>query len=588
MKQLLLFTFLVASLSISAQCDRSADSLSLISFYNDLNGETWNEPWDLSAPMDTWFGIRINQDGCVDAIDLDGVIDGRYSGSAFVQPITGTLSSEIANISQLSNLIIPSGSIGSEYPEWISNMTQLDSLAIRLCGFEGSLPESVGNLTNLKYLLFTGNEFSGSIPESWGNLKEVSFLSVALNNLTSLSPVITEMSSLYDLAASFNQIDGELPPYLKECESLQRIRINDNKLTGSLPEGLIASNEISFLDFSGNDISGCIPSEYLECETTIRGFRNGKLPYEGNFNLICENGVTADAPCNDGFLNTTNDTYGEDCSCQGEYQTYTCNCTLEGLYNATTTGIVSDVWECNSTWEGSLEIVAAEDSLLEVYIILPNGDRLLDLSFGSYNACYGTETQENLPNGDVLLYQTCSNYGFTGSSQWDEVFTLEEIVFEDNSIRLHIFNDYGEEWMTVLTKSDGSDINQICYIDEDQDGFTGEDDCNDIDPDINPEATEIAGNGIDEDCDGMDLPVSTIDTDLEAIKVLPNPIKDVIFINNNKDYMNYTLVNLLGQVQGSGKLNSSIDVSYLNSGIFLMQIYNTNTDTWKTVKIIKE
>jgi len=43
-------------------------------------------------------------------------------------------------------------------------------------------------------------------------------------------------------------------------------------------------------------------------------------------------------------------------------------------------------------------------------------------------------------------------------------------------------------------------------IDNDKDGFTKEQgDCNDSDPSINPDATEICGDDIDQDCDGSDL-----------------------------------------------------------------------------------
>lgn len=44
-------------------------------------------------------------------------------------------------------------------------------------------------------------------------------------------------------------------------------------------------------------------------------------------------------------------------------------------------------------------------------------------------------------------------------------------------------------------------------MDRDKDGFTKEQgDCNDSDPSINPNATEICGDGIDQDCDSSDLP----------------------------------------------------------------------------------
>ena len=54
-------------------------------------------------------------------------------------------------------------------------------------------------------------------------------------------------------------------------------------------------------------------------------------------------------------------------------------------------------------------------------------------------------------------------------------------------------------------------------VDNDGDGFTDNVDCNDADPAINPEAFDIPGDGIDQNCDGVDATFPIVDDPFEDI-----------------------------------------------------------------------
>jgi len=60
---------------------------------------------------------------------------------------------------------------------------------------------------------------------------------------------------------------------------------------------------------------------------------------------------------------------------------------------------------------------------------------------------------------------------------------------------------------------DDCDGEELIMIDEDGDGFNSDEDCDDTNADINPDATEIVNNDIDEDCDGIAI---IIDEDFDG------------------------------------------------------------------------
>ena len=60
---------------------------------------------------------------------------------------------------------------------------------------------------------------------------------------------------------------------------------------------------------------------------------------------------------------------------------------------------------------------------------------------------------------------------------------------------------------------DLADSDCSAYVDSDGDGYAGSIDCNDADSGINPGASEVVGDGIDQDCSGSDLTVLEVDDD---------------------------------------------------------------------------
>ena len=138
------------------------------------------------------------------------------------------------------------------------NTTELD-LSNR--GLTGSIPSEIGNLTNLTYLDLNRNDLTGSIPSEIGNLTNLTYLDLNRNDLTgSIPSEIGNLTNLRNLDLSLNQLTGEIPSEIGNLTNLSWLILNNNQLTGEIPESICNLVDNTYIRISNNQLCPPYPS----------------------------------------------------------------------------------------------------------------------------------------------------------------------------------------------------------------------------------------------------------------------------------------------------------------------------------------
>ncbi|WP_299214252.1 hypothetical protein, partial [uncultured Dokdonia sp.] len=284
------------------------DYPAMVALYNNLNGANWNQPWNISEcnPCNTasypnvqCSAGRVWSINIVNDLNVTGTLPSEISqltqlvflslnrtnvtgtlptsmGSmtnlntlnitrAFAGGLSGPIPASFANLTNLTWLSFSGHDLTGAIPSFIGNFSNLQTLNLGSNEFTGSIPPSIGNLSSLEFLDFRDNDLSGAIPTTFGNLNSIQYLYIFSNNLSGAIPTeIGNNTTMLEFWANNNQLTGTLPASLSNLTNLQQLNLNDNQISGGLPPtlGNNALPNLILLWLSNNQLSGGIPTSY--------------------------------------------------------------------------------------------------------------------------------------------------------------------------------------------------------------------------------------------------------------------------------------------------------------------------------------
>ena len=229
---------------------RFSDSLELVNFFHATGGEEWDIPWELDSPMEEWFGVFLNADGCVEVLDLDGNPNPSFTGQG--NNLTGELID--FNLPFLKSLRLSINNISGGIPNF-SDLLLLEDLNLSSNHLSGSIP-NFSNLPLLKKLYIGNNQLSGSIPD-FSNLSDLEVFICVFNNIDGSIPDFSNLPELELFSCFSNHISGDIPDF-SNLPNLEQFDCTFNDIGGTIPDfSNLPLLELFYCEF--NHISGNIP-----------------------------------------------------------------------------------------------------------------------------------------------------------------------------------------------------------------------------------------------------------------------------------------------------------------------------------------
>ena len=234
--------------TLATEC---ATLLDLLPTLRGDTGEALN--WANSLSMADWEGITLS---------ANRVTKVEVSRKMF----NGTISSSIATLTELTNLLLEANEITGPIPD-LSALTKLEWLQLNDNKLTGTI--NVNHIpASLVSLSLSSNNLSGPFPDL-SKFTSLQIIGLHRNNLTGNVSTLTgnNLSTVTSITINNNRLSGEVPN-LAHMTGLRRLAISDNDFTGDFPT-LDSAAPLGSVLAHRNGFSGSIPdfSSYESLET---------------------------------------------------------------------------------------------------------------------------------------------------------------------------------------------------------------------------------------------------------------------------------------------------------------------------------
>lgn len=266
--------------------------------YDSLGGSSWTNKtgWNTEAELKDWYGITMNGNK-ISSINLkSNNLKGKIPAS-LGETLAVTRALSEADTRAEENDANTRGANDEEATtraeENLSIMGGLKELDMSGNQISGSIPSEIGNLTTLTYINLSNNSISGSIPTAVGNLTNLTNLDLSDNNISgSIPPEVGNLTNLTNLDLGDNNISGSIPPEVGNLTKLSNLDLGGNNLTGSVPDELGKLDKLENLDISDNKLSGEISTDLQESDMWKNLKEEPELKQQGGIELEKEVEIT--------------------------------------------------------------------------------------------------------------------------------------------------------------------------------------------------------------------------------------------------------------------------------------------------------